>query len=119
MTGVAHSSLMKRLALQSSAPGDWTIAASQWGGFPAARQISHCLTPVKAAAARSGYSSFTHMKTTSRIILGTALIAALGVTGCGKSDANLGASTAAVMSPAANTPAASKPIVLTAYECRT
>jgi azurin len=107
---------MKRPALQSSAPGDWTIAASQWGGFPAARQISHCLTPVKAAAARSGYGSFTPMKTTSRILFGTALVAALGLTGCGKSDANLGASAAAVMSPAANTPAASKPTTGRAVE---
>ena len=114
--GVAHSSLMKLLALQSSAPGDWIVAASRRGGFPAARPISRCLTRIKAAAARSGYSSFTLMKTTSRILFGTALIAALGLTGCGKSNANSGASAAATTSSATSTPAASKPTTGRAVE---
>jgi azurin len=77
---------------------------------------SRCLTTVKAATARSDYSLTTLMKITARIILGTALIAALGLTGCGKSSTGSGASAATIEAPAPGVPASSKPTTGRAVE---
>ena len=60
--------------------------------------------------ARFGYLLSILMKTNSRIIVGTAIIAALAFTGCAKSDANLNAaSSSAMAAPAAIASAAAKP----------
>jgi azurin len=112
VTSVALLFLVRLLALQSSALGEWRVAALRREGFPAAHLISRCLTLIKAAAARSAYSSFTLMKTSSRIIFGTAIIAALALSGCGKSD---GKSTASAQA-ATSTSAASKPTTGRAVE---
>jgi azurin len=75
-----------------------------------------CLTPVKAAPAASRYFLTTHMKITSRIILAACATVALGLTGCGKSNADATASSPGAAAPKASTPAAAKPTTGRAIE---
>jgi azurin len=81
------------------------------------QQSGAALTPIKAAAAHPDYLLSNLMKSTSRIILGTAVIAALALTGCGKSNANANSGAgAATATPAATASAAAKPTTGRAIE---
>src|SRR5688572_6191900 len=82
-----------------------------------------CLMCVKTAAARRAYHSTSIMKNHTRIILGTALVAALVFSGCSRSDetsslaTNLGDTPAAQSTPsAASKPTSGRPIEVTAND---
>lgn len=91
-------------------------------GFSTGERFTGVLTRIKARQLPLGYGYGITMKTNSSILLGSALILALGLTGCGPSNKSADAGSSAAAAPAVATasspakPATGRAIAITAND---